>query len=384
MLRESPGRARRALVAHPSSELYGSDRVALESVAALVGTGRTVHTTLTSDGPLRAHLEKAGSAVSVLAVPVLRKSQMSVGGLLGLAVDTVRRTPGMLGMLWRNRPHLVYVSTVTVPWWLVLARLSGARVVCHVHEAEESVPRIVRMGLAAPLLLAHRVIANSELSRDVIVRDLPVLRGRTRVVYNGVPGPDEVTPPRSELTGPVRLVLVGRLSPRKGTDVAVEALALLADRGVDAVLDLVGGVFPGYEWFEQEVRAAAERTGVSHRVRWRGVQSDVWDALAGADIVLVPSRVEPFGNAAVEAMLAARPVVVGDTQGLREIVRHGENGFLAAPDDPEALADAIAAVVLDWPSAVHRAEHARSEAHQRFAPRRYRDALIAELYDHGA
>lgn len=369
----------RALVAHPSAELYGSDRVALESVGALVEAGCEVHTTLTTDGPLRGHLERAGSAVSVVATPVLRKALLSPGGLLRFVGETARRTPEMFRLLRRLRPDLVYVSTVTVPWWLFLARLSGARVVCHVHEAEQSVPRIVRTALAAPLLLAHVVIANSELSRSVVVDDLPWLRRRTSVIYNGVPGPDRAAPARETLTGAVRLVLVGRISPRKGTDVAVSALQLLTERGVDAVLDLVGGVFPGYEWFEREVKELAERSGVADRVRWLGVCSDVWAALADADVVLVPSRVEPFGNAAVEGMLADRPVVVGDTQGLREIVRHEDNGMLAAAGDAVSLADAITAVIADWDTARERAARARVEAAERFGARRYREALLVGL-----
>ncbi len=370
------------LVVHPSAELYGSDRVTVESVAAMVGAGSAVLAALTTEGPLRERLEEAGSGVAVVPAPVLRKSAMSLRGVVGLAAETARRTPAMLGVLRRCRPHLVYVSTLTVPWWLVLARIAGARVVCHVHEAEEGVPRVVRTLLAAPLLLAHTVVTNSQVSRSVLVADLPRLGGRTRVVYNGVPGPDRVRPPRLALEGPLRLVLVGRVSPRKGTDVAVEALALLLAAGTDAVLELVGGVFPGYEWFEREVRATADRLGVGDRLRWLGVRTDVSDVLAAADVVLVPSRVEPFGNTAVEAMLAERPVIAGDTQGLREIVRDGENGVLVAPGDATALAGAISAVAVDWSAARQRAADARREALARFRPQRYRDDLLAIIAEH--
>jgi glycosyltransferase involved in cell wall biosynthesis len=228
------------------------------------------------------------------------------------------------------------------------------------------------MGLTAPLLLSHRVIANSKASEQVLVAAVARLRRRIEVIYNGVPGPGAVRPPRARLDPPVRLVLVGRVSPRKGTDVAVAALALLRDRGVAAVLDVVGGVFPGYEWFETEVRRQVAAAGLEEQVRWHGVRQDVWPALAAADIVLVPSRVEPFGNAAVEAMLACRPVVAGDTQGLREIVTSGRNGRLAAPGDAEDLAAAIAAMIEDWPGALHQAERARDEAGALFAPAEFR------------
>jgi glycosyltransferase involved in cell wall biosynthesis len=369
---------RRALVVHPSAELYGSDRVALESARALVEDGWLVTATLTADGPLAGLLREAGCEVAVVPAPVLRKSLLSPAGLVRFAVQTARQTPAMLRLLRRARPDLVYVSTVTVPWWLVLARLGRRRVVCHVHEAEEDVPAVVRAGLAAPLLLAHAVVANSEVSRDVVVGAVGRLGKRTTVVYNGVPGPDRATPARPALDPPVRLVLVGRVSPRKGTDVAVEALATLVERGTDATLDLVGDVFAGYEWFSDDVARIAEERGVADRVRRRGVLPEVWGPLAEADVALVPSRVEPFGNAAVEAMLAGRPVVAGATQGLREIVRPGDNGELATPGDALALADAVERLLADWPAAVARADRAREEAEARFSPARYRRDL-AEL-----
>lgn len=372
----SPGRV---LIAHPSAELYGSDRVALESARAFIATGWTVEVTVTAPGPLMALLEEAGCRVHVLPAPVLRKAYLSPVGLLRFAALTARRTPGMLALLRRTHPHVVYVSTVTVPWWLPLARLTGARVLCHVHEAEADLPRPLRLALAAPLLLAHRVVANSEVSRDVVADAVPRLRARTEVIYNGVPGPERVTAPRERLDPPVRLVLVGRVSPRKGTDVAVRALAILRAQGLEATLDLVGGVFPGYEWFEEQVRAAVEGAGLTGVVRWHGVQPQVWTSLAEADIVLVPSRVEPFGNAAVEAMLARRPVVAGDTQGLREIVVPGENGRLARAGDADELAAAVAEVVADWPGARTRAGVARVSAAERFAPATYRGRVAAAL-----
>jgi glycosyltransferase involved in cell wall biosynthesis len=370
---------RRILIAHPSAELYGSDRVALESARACREAGWAVDVTLTDDGPLVALLEEAGCTVTVQAAPVLRKSYLSPLGLLRFAARTLRCTPAMIGLLRRTRPDVVYISTVTVPWWLVLARLAGARVICHVHEAEDAVPRVIRIALAAPLLLAHRVVANSAASRDIVLAAVPRLADRTEVIYNGVPGPEQAEAGRTVPAPPVRLVLVGRVSARKGTDVAVAALAALAERGVPATLDLVGGVFPGYEWFEADVRTQIADAGLTGAVTWSGVQSQVWTALAAADIALVPSRVEPFGNAAVEAMLAGRPVIAGDTQGLREIVRPGDNGELAAPGDGSALADAIERTLADWPATRERAEAARQEALERYSPPAYRARILAAV-----
>lgn len=375
---------RRVLVVHPGAELYGSDRIALESSVALQEAGWQVTTALATDGPLVSLLEAAGVATVVVPTPVLRKAYLSPLGIVRLLAAVLAATPAMVRTLRSTRPDLVCVNTITIPWWILLARLLGKRVVGHLHEAEADVPKPVRLALAAPFLLTHRVVANSEFSRDLVVRDLPRLEARMRVVYNGVAGPPgEPAPPRAELAEPVRLVLVGRISPRKGTDTAVEALGLLVARGRDVTLDLVGGVFPGYEWFEQSVRDHAEARDIGTRLRWRGELADIWPALADADIVLVPSRVEPFGNAAVEAMLAARPVIAGATQGLREIVRPGENGHLVTPGDSEQLAAAVERLVDDWPHAGALAAAGRADALRRFSRERYRQEFAAVVTESG-
>jgi glycosyltransferase involved in cell wall biosynthesis len=99
------------------------------------------------------------------------------------------------------------------------------------------------------------------------------------------------------------------------------------------------------------VRNAASRDGRRLAGQLRGIQNPVWPWLAEADIVVVPSRWEPFGNVAVEGMLARRPVVASSVQGLTEIVRPGQTGLLVPPDDPAALAAAIATLLGDWPRA---------------------------------
>lgn len=367
---------RRVLLAHPSPDLYGSDRMLVESVRALCAGGAEVTVAVPQDGPLVPLLRSAGAQVLLVETVVLRKAFLRPGGLLTLAGLAARTLIPMVRAVRRTRADLVYVNTLTLPGWLLAARLAGRPALCHVHEAEDGIGRLVGVGLHAPLLLAGRVLVNSASAERGVVAALPLLGSRVRLLYNGVQGPDaRPAPPREQLTDPVRLVLVGRLSPRKGTDVAVRAVAELREAGVDAVLDLVGEVFPGYEWFAQQLRSTAAELGVEDRVHFSGFRDDVWPALRTADVVLVPSRVEPFGNVAVEAALARRPVVASAVQGLTEIVQHGATGLLVPPDDPGALSRAVQRLVQDWPAACALADRAEHDAHERFSPASYAEAL---------
>ncbi|MGO2660321.1 glycosyltransferase family 4 protein [Mycetocola reblochoni] len=370
-----------ALLAHPSAELYGSDRVLLESISALREDGFRVVVVLPSDGPLTAAALERGASVIVTPSLVLRKSLLRPRGLLRLLTAGPVLVLRHRALLRRLRPEVVVVNTVTVPGWLIASRLASIPAVCHVHEAERSASSLVRRGLNAPLVLARRVIANSVFSRDTLLDATPRLAARSVVVYNGVEGPRTATAPRSALdTAPLRLAFLGRISERKGAAVAVESLIELRRHGVDARLTLIGDVFPGYEWFRDRLRQRIAESGVGDHVVEAGFVDPVWPLLDDADIVLIPSVAdEPFGNTAVEAVLAARPTVVSDTSGLREAGAVFDSVVSVPPGDARALAEAVVRIVEDWPAARERARRSAVDAAERYGVPRYRERFAAEV-----
>ncbi|ADG73800.1 glycosyl transferase group 1 [Cellulomonas flavigena DSM 20109] len=371
------GRAAAVLVAHPGAELYGSDRVMLETVLGLRAVGRRVVVTVPVDGPLLVDLTAAGAEVVPVRTAVVRKSALRPAGFVRFAADAAVGAVRGWALLRRVRPDVVYVSTVTVPLWALLARLARRPVLWHVHEAEGSQPALVQRLLAAPLALATRVVANSHYSVDVLARSAPRAAARATVVLNAVPGPAEPTPARAALEGPLRLLYIGRLSQRKGVDVALEALGELRAGGDDVVLDLLGAVYPGYEWFEQQLRDRAAELGVTDAVRFLGFHPSIWPFLEEADAVVVPSVVdEPFGNTAVEAVLAARPLVVSATSGLLEAAAGYASAQQVPPGDVGALADAVRTVGKEWEQRRQDAMADAAVARERHAPEQYRRRLV--------
>jgi glycosyltransferase involved in cell wall biosynthesis len=175
----------------------------------------------------------------------------------------------------------------------------------------------------------------------------------------------------------VRLLFVGRLSPRKGPQVAVAALQQLIARGIDARLQLLGSVFEGYEWFETELRDTVAAAGLADRVEFLGFRPDVWPALADSDVVLVPSITEEsFGLTAVEAVLAARPLVVSDSSGLREAVAGYASAQAVVPGDAARWADAVQRVIADWDTVRQDAVVDAVVARHRHAPELYTARLV--------
>jgi glycosyltransferase involved in cell wall biosynthesis len=141
------------------------------------------------------------------------------------------------------------------------------------------------------------------------------------------------TPPDAPL-----LLFLGRLHEKKGVDIALRALAELPDC---------------YLWIagEGELRGALEklaaRLGVTPRVRFLGWRTDRGALLRAADLLLAPSRYEPFGTIMVEAWQTGTPLIAASAAGPAAYIEPEKNGLLTPIDDAPALALAIRRVLAD-------------------------------------
>lgn len=133
------------------------------------------------------------------------------------------------------------------------------------------------------------------------------------------------------------VTVVARLLPQKDHRTLLSALRLLKDRGA-AVSCLVVGDGA----LRQELEARARELSLDGGVKFLGERLDVAKLLLASDVFALSSIHEGMPLAVLEAMAAAKPVVVTDVGGNGEIVRNGETGFVVPPRDPAALADALA------------------------------------------
>jgi glycosyltransferase involved in cell wall biosynthesis len=358
------------IVFHPGAEMYGADRMVIESVVALVASMR-VTVVLPETGPLVDQLRDAGAAVIVRRMAVLRKALVRPALALTFLSGALRDI--LLLSLWlrRRSPAVVIVSTITLPSVVAAARLARMRVICHAHEAE-SVGRPVRLALTAPLLLADAVVAASEEVGAFVTGSFRRIREHCVTVENAVPDVEGVEPLASSPPDEPLLVVVGRLSPRKGSDIAVEALAHLRSWGIDARLALVGSPFRGYEWFEANLHERIAGLALQDAVEFAGFRPDPSSWYRAAAVVVVPSRVEPFGLVAVEGQLHQRPVVVSAVGGLRSIIDDGKTGLHFEAGSARDLAEKISGLLSDWDSARLLARNGRSAATDRFSIVNYR------------
>jgi len=223
---------------------------------------------------------------------------------------------------------------------------------CHrAYLASEARPRA--RGLYHRIVLAlerrvfartPRVVAIAEAGRREIAALYGVPAGRLSVVYNGVdlerfhPGNRARyrSPARSEAgipSGAFTVLFVGSGFARKGLATAIEGFATFSDRQSRLVVLGKGDT--------SEYRDLASRRGIGERVVWLGARDEPERWYAAADIVVLPSRYEPFGNVHLEALASGLPVVASACAGGAEVIAEGINGSIVNPTDARALASAL-------------------------------------------
>jgi len=240
---------------------------------------------------------------------------------------------------------------------------------------------LLRRVMALPLHVATITVANSLTTASLIRQDTHLPTHRTILIRNGVAPPPRhaVTSLPRELPSPIRLLVVGRISPRKGTDVAVSALQELLSNGYDVVLDLVGDIAPGQDAFLSHLHQLCGNPSFHDRVNFCGYQNDVWEWYRNATVVLFPSRVESFGNVAVEAMLARRPIIASNIPGISEIIEHGESGLLVTPGSGTDLALAVRQLIADWRHGAQNMIEQGQRRSESFGPVTYNRNIAAAI-----
>jgi L-malate glycosyltransferase len=375
----------KVLYVNHTALVSGGERSLLDLFAAL---GDRVEPMLASPrGPLQELARERGIATSTIVGTAgsLRLHPLHTPRALvemALAARGVRRAAALHGA------ELVHANSIRAGVVLALARLGVAPTIVHVRDClpPGTVSTATLRLLASS---ATRIVANSRHTAASVLAAAP--GARVEVVHNAVDlarfdpariDRDAARARLREAIGVARdanrplLGVVAQITPWKGQETAIEALALLREQGVEADLLLVGSAkfvarstrFDNEDYLVR-LRALAARSGLADRVHWLGEREDVPELVRALDVLLLPSWEEPFGRALLEAMAMEVPVVATSVGGPPEIVEQGREGLLVTPREARAWAAAIGAV-LDGPeggAAMGRAGRARVEREFTFA-----------------
>jgi glycosyltransferase involved in cell wall biosynthesis len=323
-------------------DVGGAERALVRLATALADRGvRQLVVSLKPPGPLAADLRRAGVPVHGVSM----RPERAVGsGLAGLT--------SLTGLLRRAAPDVVqtWMYHADVLGGLAARAAGCGPVAWNVRHADLPLEgygaSTAALGLASvPLahVLPRVVVTNSAsgLERHV-ARGYP--RARMRLIPNGVPLPTTATPDRravrAELGLPEDALVIGRVGrdhPQKDLPTLLHAVALLRERGTEAVLAVVGeGYRIGEAGFDHAV-AAAGLTGIVHGY---GRRADAATLPAAFDLAVSSSAFgENCPNAVLEAMAVGVPVVTTDVGDSARVV--GDTGLVVPPRDPAALAAAL-------------------------------------------
>jgi glycosyltransferase involved in cell wall biosynthesis len=338
--------------------------------------------TLRSRGPVSEELEATGWPVFSLRIEEDWMLPLGAARLLALLQQ---RRPAVL------HAHLFHGAVLGA----FVRRFMAAKLVQTRHYSDY----VTQFGSRARQTLDHwaarradAVIAVSDAARDQLVRDEGVSPLRVSTVENGVDwvrlASLEYDAGRHELRslGVPDGRIVGccaSFRAQKGHRYLLEACSTLRTTFPDLQVVLLG-VGPD----EGDLRDRTRSLGLTDSVHFLGHREDALNLMSGFDVYVQPSVEEGFGLAVVEAMAMGRPVVVSDVGGMTKTVEHGRSGLRVEPANPEALADALAALLLDPVRARTLGQAARERIRKRYNIARtlsgYDEVYKTVLGDRGA
>jgi glycosyltransferase involved in cell wall biosynthesis/SAM-dependent methyltransferase len=197
-------------------------------------------------------------------------------------------------------------------------------------------------------------IFNSQTTRQAVASLLPQTMQAERPFLVATPSGDRFDPQidaqaisqRSFQTGPLQILFLGNLIPRKGLHTLLKALTQLP--ASDWRLSVVGS--PGNDTgYAGRMRQFSERAGLSGRVTFHGALDNdtLAQLLRSSHLLAVPSSYEGFGIVYLEGMGFGLPEIATTSGAAGEIITHGQDGFLITPGDSQALADHLNCLAKD-------------------------------------
>lgn len=323
----------------------------------LYGSLDTVSGGYLYDRQLVDHLRRQGDAVEIISLP----TQSYGRSLADNAADLPARLAGDYDVLLQDElchPSLAWANGR-------FARRAPVVSIVHHLRCSEERPRAANALYRAVERRYLRSVDGFVFNSRTTQRAVESLVGDGQPHVVATPGGDRFAPPatgeRDWRAGPLRLLFVGNLIPRKGLHLLLAALASLR---AEWRLSVVGrAADPAYAW---RMAARASRPPLAGRVAWCGGLSDAALAveMAAAHVMVVPSDYEGFGIVYLEGMAFGLPAIATTGGAAAEIITDGVDGYLIAPDDTAVLAERVATLAndrarLEQMSAAARARFAR-------------------------
>jgi glycosyltransferase involved in cell wall biosynthesis len=339
-------------------ELGGGERHLADLANSLARRGHDVHAVVVPSSPLHGELS-ALLKQNILELPM--RNSLNILSAFKLArILKERRIEIIHAHVARDYPLAA----------LAAGRAEGAQLLItrHVLFPLNKSHRLTLRDVAAVIAVSHAV-ANRLRARRIFDRQKIV------VIQNGIDveqfarGREAVDRPSARLI----VGMIGHLAPIKGQKEFIRAAAKVCQSREDVDFVIVGEDKSSRGENRRRTEKLISELGLSERVRLIGWVSDVPKMLATLDLLVSPSRSEPFGLSIVEAMAAGVPVIATMSEGAQEIIEANRTGRLVPISDELALAGAIDELLSDCKERERLSVNAQRAVRERFSLERMVD-----------
>lgn len=329
----------RIAVIEPSGNLYGSELALLDILSGLDPGAFAPRVYLPVGAAFSARLADAGVPYEELLLPRSHTQSRWRKALTYLR---------LVGRLRRQRPGLLYVNEAGIlrPMRWIAGRLH-LPILCQVTTIEDA--RWIS-GLTGNDQRVMAYVCNS----DFTAAHTHVPERAKSILYLGYRSKGLFTADVARPHEPFRAAILGRIGGTKGHELVIDALALLRANAPDLRWEVrfIGETLAPSEWLAWEERI--RQAGLTSVIVPRGYRQDIKAELAELDLLLIPSRAEPFGRILCEAAEAGVPVLLADSGGLGELSHRFEIGERHAPGDAADLARQLMAIREDYAAVAAR------------------------------
>lgn len=299
---------------------------------------------LTVQGPFQQKLKQFGIHHAVFQSYTLSKKECLPFILLIWRISK---------FILRNKFSLIHSNDIhSAQYSILAARLSKIPAVIHVRSP--GLPSWLLCKNRIIIQLAEKIIAISENVKKELI-EIGIPEKNITVISNAV----DTSVFNKQMSGMMfreemgisddtpLIGIVGRIIPIKGQEVFIRAAAIISRIFPNALFVIVGEEPEADGTYVRQLKDLAKKLGIRHQIRFSGFRADIPFIMDALDILVTPSEKEAFGRVIIEAMAMNTAVVAANIGGIPEIIRHGINGFLAAPKNAEEIAAKVIRLLSD-------------------------------------
>ncbi len=335
---------------HPSSDLYGSDKI----LAYIIKCYSTYKITviLKKQGPLIEYLTSIFPNIDIIIIsslPVIAKKNLKPTGILAFLYSLTKFRHNLKAMRLQDN-CIIYLNTLaTIPVIFCLPNRKRVKVITHVHEILKNNNLLHKIINRTTLKYSNYIFCVSKaVKNNLLDITLPKEQQKLIVIQNGISFNNTLqkqSPTNTQINQRlIKFALIGRIKPlNKGQNFLSEAISLLPNHLKEkAHFYYIGSTVDGQEYMLTEVKNRIKELDINSYIDILPFTSDIGKIYQDIDVSIVPSLCEDsFPTTILESMYWGKPVIGTNVGGIPEMILNNITGYIIDKESPQELANKI-------------------------------------------